>query len=274
MATHPLQALGFEPLSLIDLGFQPEPARPQPVGAIEPESGRKIVQPTDNPQVNQVLATAAMPDYRAQLVAAIRPIPGASLAATRSMKNPPRLAEKIAEEGQPPETVSDYGAAQISVDSVAAKDAVVAAIRRHFRILRMKDNFAAGDADYHYRNVRLQLQMPNGSSEELQIVPRPVLEVNAQEHHQYKKARNAELAGRNAEPAKAAARAMNDQAMEKFDSRNGVARGAKGPVVKGSRVRLADGMVAKVLYVDPNMRIARVRTADGKNLTVRHRDLN
>jgi hypothetical protein len=265
--THPLQALGFEPLisSLAGLGF-----RPVPVGATEPASGRKIVQPTDNPVVNQVLATAAMPAYRSQLLSAIRDIPGASLAATRNVKNPPRLAEKIVGEGQPAETVSDYGAAQIAVDSVAAKDAVVAAVKRHFRVLRQQDHFAAGDAEYHYRNVRLQLQMPNGASEELQIVPRPVLEVNAQEHHQYKKARNAELAGRNAEPAKTAARAMNDTAMEKFNSRNGV---AKGPVVKGSRVRLADGTLAKVLYVDPNMRIARVRTADGRNLTVRHRDL-
>jgi hypothetical protein len=249
MATHPLQVLGFEPLtaSLTSLGF------------------RKIVQPTDNPVANQALATAAMPLYRARLLAAIRDIPGASLAATRNAKNPPRLAEKIVEQGQPAATVSDYGAAQIAVDSVAAKDAVVAAMKRHFRILRQQDNFAAGDPEYHYRNVRLQLQMPNGSSEELQIVPRPVLAVNHKEHHQYKKARNAELGGRNAEPAKSAARAMNDAAMEKFNSKNGVA--------KGSQVRLADGTAAKVLYVDPNMRIARVRTEDGRNLTVRHRDL-
>jgi hypothetical protein len=47
----------------------------------------------------------------------------------------------------------------------------------------------------------------------------------------------------------------------------------KGAVVKGSRVRLADGVPARVVYVDPNMRIARVRTEDGRNMTVRHRDL-
>jgi len=44
-------------------------------------------------------------------------------------------------------------------------------------------------------------------------------------------------------------------------------------VVKGSRVRLADGSVARVLYADPNMRIARVRTQDGRNITLRHKDL-
>ena len=248
---------------------------PQTVGAIEPDSGRKIVQPTDNPAVNQALATDAMPAYKARLIEAIRHIPGATLAATRDAKNPPRLATKIQQEGQPAETISDYGAAQIAVDSPQAKDAVVAAVNQHFKVLRQQDEFAFGDPQYHYRCLRLQVQMPNGSSEELQIVPRPVLEANQREHHEYKKARNAELTGHDAEAAKAAARAINDSAMNRFHSKNGgkSAQGVKGAVVKGSRVRLADGRVGRVVYVDPNMRIARVRTEDGKNITVRHREL-
>jgi hypothetical protein len=307
MAAHPLHLLGFEPLvsrtrprSLTDLGFEPatntvsaraeaatrktarEPrlnpemqqliVRPQLMGAIDPDSGRKIVQPTDNPAVNQALATDAMPAYKARLLQAIAHIPGATLAASRDAKNPTRLAEKIAGEGQPAETVSDYGAAQIAVDSPQAKDAVVAAVKQHFPVLQEKDNFAFGDREYHYRSYSLQVQMPNGASEELQIVPRPVFQANRQEHHDYKKVRNAQLAGRSDDQAKAAARAVNDAAMDRFNSRNGV-RVVKGAVVKGSRVRLADGAVAKVLYVDPNMRIARVRTEDGRNITVRHKDL-
>ena len=249
--------------------------RPQAVGAMEPDSGRKIIQPTDNPAANQALATEAMPAYKARLLEAIRHIPGARLAASRDAKNPARLAEKIAGQGQPAETVSDYGAAQIAVVSPQAKDAVVAAVKRHFPVLRQQDNFAFGDPEYRYRSYSLQVQMPNGSSEELQIVPQEVLEANQQEHHDYKRVRNAELAGRNAGQARAAARAINDSAMERFNSRNGVAaeRVAKGPVVKGARVRLAGGALARVEYVDPNMRIARVRTEDGRNVTVRHKDL-
>src|SRR6202789_1295656 len=206
MAAHPLDTLGFEPIaslgqtnprSLADLGFETatdtvgahattaarktarDPqllpgmqqmiVRPQAVGAVEPDSGRKIVQPTDNAAINQALATEAMPDYKARLLRAIRHIPGASLAASRDAKNPTRLAEKIAGQGQPAETVSDYGAAQIAVSSLQAKDAVVAAVKHHFRVLRQQDNFASGDPKYHYRSYSLQLQMPNGSSEELQI---------------------------------------------------------------------------------------------------------
>lgn len=272
MATHPLHALGFEPLlpSLTDLGFEPA----MPVGAKEPRSGREVVQPTRNPAVNQALATDAMPAYQARLLEVIRPIKGAMLVASRKRKNPSRLAEKIKGEGQPAETVSDYGAAQIAVDSPQAKDAAVAAVKQHFKVLREQDHFAFGDPQYHYRSYSLQLQMPNGASEELQIVPRPVFEANREEHHDYKRARNAELAGRSAEPATAAARDLNDRAMERFNSKNGVNPSiVKGAVVKGSRVRLADGAVARVVYVDPNMRIARVRTEDGRNMTVRHKDL-
>ncbi len=272
MATHPLHALGFEPLppSLTDLGFEPA----MPAGQKEPGSGRKIVQPTRSPAINQALATEAMPAYHARLEEIIRHIKGAALAACRGRKNPARLAEKIRGEGQPAETVSDYGAAQIAVDSVQAKDAVVAAVKQHFKVLREQDHFALGDPQYHYRSYSLQLQMPNGASEELQIVPRPVFDANRQEHHAYKRARNAELTGRSAARATAAARDLNDRAMERFISKNGAHPSVvKGPVVKGSRVMLADGAPARVLYVDPNMRIARVRTEDGRNMTVRHRDL-
>ncbi len=250
MATHPLDTLGFEPVrSLAHLGFE--------------TVARTIVQPTGNPVINQALASEAMPAYKARLLEAIRNIPGARLAASRDAKNPARLAEKIAAQGQPAETVSDYGAAQIAVDSPLAKDAVVAAVTRYFPVLRQQDHFALGDPVYRYRSYSLQLQMPNGSSEELQIVPQEVQEANKQEHHDYKKARNALVA----------ARALNDSAMEQFNSRNGAERVVKGSVVKGARVRLASGALARVEYVDPNMRIARVRTEDGRNLTVRHKDL-
>jgi len=319
MPAHPLHRLGFEPIasparrdprSLDDLGFEPTAARtisaqaeaaarrtareprllpqmqqlivrPQVEGTIEPNSGRKIVQPTDNPAINQALATDAMPAYKSSLGEVLRDIPGATLAATRDAKKPARLAEKIAGQGQPAETVSDYGAAQIAVDSPRAKDAVVAAVMQRFPVLRQQDNFAFGDPEYRYRSYSLQVQMPNGASEELQIVPREVFEANRQEHHDYKEARNAELAGQSAGQVRAAARAINDAAMERFNSRNGVRSGASPAsenswtdrVVKGSRVSLTDGTPARVVYVDPNMRIARVRTEDGRNVTVRRKDL-
>jgi hypothetical protein len=281
MSIHPLHTLGFEPVgslsrpsprSLADLGFEPAT---QVAGTLDRGSGRKIVQPTANPAVNQALATEAMPAYKTRLEQLLRDIPGATLAATRDAKKPARLLEKIAGEGQPAATVSDYGAAQISVDSPKARDAVVTAVKQHFTVLRQQDNFTLGDAEYHYRSDSLQVQMPNGASQELQIVPREVMQVNRQEHHDYKQGRDAELTGSDGEQARTAARAINDAAMQRFNSRNGVAalHMHADRVVKGARVRLADGALARVVYVDPNMRIARVRTDDGRNITVRRKDL-
>jgi DNA polymerase I-like protein with 3'-5' exonuclease and polymerase domains len=42
---------------------------------------------------------------------------------------------------------------------------------------------------------------------------------------------------------------------------------------KGTRVRMTDGTLGRVAYADPNLRIARVRTEDGRNVTVRRKTL-
>lgn len=86
-------------------------------------------------------------------------------------KNPKGLAEKMNSEGRPPETISDYGAAQVSVDSPAARGAVVAADKKQFKVLREDAGFDRGDREYSYRNYSLQVKMSNGVSMELQVVP-------------------------------------------------------------------------------------------------------
>ena len=50
-------------------------------------------------------------------------------------------------------------------------------------------------------------------------------------------------------------------------------KGVAEKIIKGMRVRLADGALGRVVYVDPNLRIARVRTEDGRNITVRRKQL-
>ena len=276
MATHPLARLGFEALApapanpLANLGFIPATVT---IGARS--GGQVAVQPTVDPGVNQALAAEAMPAYRAGLKQVTSAVPGATLHATRQAKKPARLAEKILKQGQAPETVTDYGAAQITVDSPQAKEGVVRQVAERFPILRRQDHFAAGDPVYHYRSDTLQVQMPNQSSEELQIIPRDVMAVNAEEHRAYKRAREAVIAGKEGSQARNAARALNDEAMERFNVKNEKRTNSvvKGMIVKGARVRLADGSVARVLYVDPTMRIVRVRTEDGRNLTVRRKEL-
>jgi hypothetical protein len=59
------------------------------------------------------------------------------------------------------------------------------------------------------------------------------------------------------------------QQTKTFPSRNG------GPkkLEKGTRVRLEDGTLGRVVYADPDLRIARVRTVDGRKMTVRCKTL-
>ena len=152
MAIHPLHALGFEPLlpSLTDLGF--EPAMPS-------------AQKNRIPAVRSCSPPATLRSTRHWQPKPCRPIRQGSRKSSATSKgrrwrqaaerkNPSRLAEKIRAEGQPAETVSDYGAAQIAVDSPQAKDAVVAAVKQHFKVLREQDHFAFGDPQYHYRSFR------------------------------------------------------------------------------------------------------------------------
>jgi hypothetical protein len=289
---------GTTTLGLVDLGFefemrlnksaakaaqavQSEPAlqteirsstnQMQPIGATDVDSGRLITQPSDDPAINQALATDAMREYRGALEVALEGIPGAKLAANRTAKNPKRLAEKIELQGQPAETVNDYGAARISVDSLNARNAVVAAVKRKFPILREEDEFSHGDPQYGYRCYAMQVQMANRASQELQIVPKEIFDVNRAQHQSYKQARDTGLTGKNAEAVKLRAKALNDAAMGQFNKRNGFS--TQPAFRRGANVTLPDGSEAKILYLDSNMGIARVRTNEGRNLTIRRHRL-
>lgn len=239
--------------------------QPQEAGSVDAASGRMTAQPSDNPAINQALATDAFGQYKSVLREVVAKIPGARLAATRDVKNPSRLAEKIEQEQQPAQTVSDYGAAQIAVDSEEAKDAVIQAVRKRFPVLKERDFFSEGDPDYGYRVYMMQVKMPSGVSEELQILPQEVQRANKTEHRAYKTARDGRIAGKNVKPAAAAARRLNNRAMEAFNFRN---------LAKGSKVQLKDGSKGVIAYLDPNMKIARVRTEDGRNVTVRRATLS
>lgn len=267
------------------------------VGTEDKGSGRVIVQPSTRRDVNQELATAGMPEFEAGIKSAIQDVPGAVLHAVREEKNPARLDEKVEREGQPPRTITDYGAAQIAVDSPADRDAVVAQIKKRFPVVSDTDEFLRGDPDYGFRHHTLRVQVSNGATEELQIVPREVMEANKAEHHLYKSARRAEIDGSPDFKAKAAkAKEANDAAMTAFEARNSAGDITAGLVpkptgqdfnkppantvdfnrpalAKGQSVTLKSGEKATIAYVDPNLRIARIRTADGTNRTVNQKDI-
>ena len=234
----------------------------QEVGSTEPESGRVVTQPSDKLASAQELATKAAPELKQKLASITKEIPGAKVA-VREAKNPERAWEKAAKEGQPVETISDLLAARISADSPAARERIAAGIKKNFTVLKDEDQFTRGDPNYGYHAHTLQVQMGNGSTAEVQIVPKEILGVEDQTHANYRAGREAEIAGRDEEAQAAMAKNLqiHDAAMGRFNARNGI-------YAKGDRVRLEDGAMGTVAYVDPRLRIVRVRTDDGRNITV------
>lgn len=271
--------------------------RPQPltrtqrerVGRQDSRSGRQIVQPSRSPIQNEKLAAENAPRLETRLSEVSASVPGARFERLRPQKNLARVNEKV-REGKPPETISDYSAAQISAGSLRAKEELVRRIRKEFPVIGVEDRFLKGRPDKAgYPSANVQVKLPNGGTSEVQIVPREVQEITGQTHHLYKQGRNARDAGNQAAARRdfALASKLNHQALEKFLKRNnarpeeqatGRSRQTHEPTnkqpgkrqfSKGQDVVLANGDKATVRYVSPTMNVARVRTASGKTRTVR-----
>lgn len=204
--------------------------QPQDLGGTHKESGRDVLQPTDNPAQLDAAAQAAAPELSQRLESAVGNVSGAKLDAVRPRKGNERLVEKLTREGQPAATIPDYLASRVIVDSPKAHREAVAAIKKQFGDpVRDEDNFDEGDDKFGYRHHALQVQMSNGVTAEVHVVPKEIAAINADEHEDYKQAREADLAGNTETFKKAAeeAKAKNDAAMAKFDERNGIVRDQK-----------------------------------------------
>ena len=156
------------------------------------------------------------------LKASTQGIKGARFESVRDEKTPTRLDEKIEKEGQPIETIPDILAGRIEADSHEAHEKTAAAVKGNFPVVRDLDEFKDGDPDFHYRAHKIQVQVTPELSGEVHIVPKEVLEAGFEQHADYQKARDADLAGDEKAEKKATgvARKINDEAMAAFEKRN------------------------------------------------------
>lgn len=194
------------------------------IGRTDEETQRPILQPKDTQKENTKLTLQAAPELHAALSQLTAGIPGVSYERIRPLKSQDRTENKI-DEGKPPETISDYLGAQIAADSPQAKDQLLNAIGKSFKIVEVDDHFLEGREDKAgYPSTNVQVQLSNGSTAEVQIVPKEVQDINRQSHVFYKAGRDAEAKGDNQERDKqwAQAKAMHDDALNKFKMRNGM----------------------------------------------------
>lgn len=193
------------------------------IGDKDKESGREILQPKDDPEDNKKLALEAFPELQNSLSQIASQIPGANFVRIRPVKSESRIQEKIGADGKPPETLADYLGAQIAVDTPAAKDKVVNALRKNFNVVDENDKFLEGRPQKAgYPSVSMQVQLSNGSSAQVQVVAREVQEMDQTTHPLYKAGRDAELDGDNTTRDKhwAQAKQMHDDAIARFQQRN------------------------------------------------------
>jgi len=252
-----------------DLKSEIQKATPEvkPAGATEPETGRDVLQPTDHPVVNQALATQDHPGIKAALVASTEKIPGVSISGDRGTKPADRLAEKVAEDGQPSETIPDYSGFRVSVDSPEARDKAVAAIREQFPVVREKDEFENGSPEEGFHAHMMQVQGQNGATHEIQVLPKEVANIAEPSHDLYEKSRGGD------KDAQSQLKTQNEEAWQRFQDRNvREPRTESKPeqplqIAKNQAVLLPDGRTGTVNYYDAKItRNARVTTEDGERI--------
>lgn len=125
------------------------------------------------------------PQLDGLLQAVTQDVPGAEVVRPR-VKGRVRLDEKL--RMRPPETIEDYLAARVIVDRMDDADQVVDVLRQQGRIIRDSDFFHQPTrAGYRARHV--QVELPNGMTAEVQIMPPEMHEAQMAAHPLYEGAR-------------------------------------------------------------------------------------
>ena len=117
-----------------------KPEEAAKIGQPDQQSGRTILQPSNNVIQNERLAKQAAPDLTTQLSRIAASVPGAKFDRLRPQKGLERLQEKVAD-GKPPRTIGDNLAAQIVANTVGAKNQVIDRLRKQFPVITVDDRF-------------------------------------------------------------------------------------------------------------------------------------
>jgi hypothetical protein len=203
---------------------------PLEVGEKDPESGRTILQPTNDAEENQELATEGHKEVLPGIKQLVASTDGAEMAGAREEKDPERTQEKVEDEGKPPATIPDYSAARIAVDTPQAKDDIVRLIKDKYPVVKEKNEFEKGSPQENFAAHMLQVQSKNGSTHEIQVLPKEVAAIAEPTHELYEQARGGD------KDAQAELKEQNTAALEKFKERNSEYKGLDSTAGKTFRV--------------------------------------
>lgn len=193
------------------------PSRTFNVGEGDFATGRMILQPIDDVNTLVTRAEEAKPQVEAGLQKLAADLTGIRLAGVR-VKGIERLHEKLAD--RPAETISDYLGARLWAESPSDVGAVVARLGEVGRIVQDSDFLSEPRNGYRARHV--QLELPNGMTLEVQIVPREIGEIQSATHVLYEQLRTKQHTDAEYLALKAELEAQMSPAWERFVVRNGV----------------------------------------------------
>jgi hypothetical protein len=193
------------------------PAKTEPT-FISP-STKSVLHDANNVNDLRALAKKKAPELQKTLDSITEEVPGIK-ATVRPEKALDRLQEKIKAKNREPNQISDYLAGQVVVDNLDQYRKVVDRLRAKHNVVE-DDNFLATGKDTKggYRAHNLQIDMGDGLTAEVQVVPRDVHEVTGQTHALYEQMRKPGTPATEVEAARKKATNLNEEAWEKFESR-------------------------------------------------------
>jgi len=165
--------------------------------SIDPSSGKKILQPSED--LNSLLVLAD--EVRPRLEATLREIAdevgaqvqGVRVKADRAPDGSPvptaRLLSKV--EGRSPATIGDYLGGRIAVDSFEQTDDIVRTlVERGWRLVEGEDDLFVDLSRGGYRARHVLIEDPSsGIVAELQLVPREIAAIQSEQHKIYDRIR-------------------------------------------------------------------------------------
>jgi hypothetical protein len=184
------------------------------LGAIDPASGRRVMQPTDNIHENLRLATELLPELE-RAMAKVAARLGLRFTSPR-VKGIPRLLEKLA--SRPAHTISDYIGGRIWLETIADGRKVLEALEQlGFKPFDTEDFLELPKNGY--RAIHTQLEAPNGISVEMQLIPREIAEVQEDAHKAYEALRAPNAPVEVVERATAEANRIFGEAWSRYQAR-------------------------------------------------------
>jgi hypothetical protein len=149
------------------------------VGDIDPASDRNILQGSNDYKAIHAKMAENAPLVDARIRELVAKVPGTEFhkdaSRVKKLTGPTGLEEKIKAKGRPANTISDYLGARVVADSYEAIDEFAQRLHDTGAVIE-EDNSLHTSKD-GYRARHFQINLDDGTSFELQLVPRPIAEV-------------------------------------------------------------------------------------------------